>query len=370
MKFRLAALLLIFFSTAALANHSLVYNIVDTSKKDSIPPQFPGGMNLFYEYLKTNIKYPVLSRLKGVQGKVVVKFVVDSTGQVSKVKISNGLDKYCNEEALRIIRLSPKWIPGDINGKRADFLYNIPLSFKDTISIAGAGVMINGNLLRNYKTVKKTDLNKMPFYIMAPDLAKAIFGAKYNKKLVVFNDSAINLKGYDEAHFKNTFNMFQAIDTGKVQLNISEKVSSFNTWRQYLNKDSILGIFIYPASTYRTLDKNKLGSITLITKAGLDRQKKVKSSLIESIIAYRNGTSPLRKEMILIDEYHYNSVAIFNRIDTHPNIKCVVMAAIPFFRVYNRWTISKMTYRKSMGSLNTSFIKPSRNGKKLSCIPL
>lgn len=314
--FRLIVLFSIFYSTAAFANVSLVYKTTDTLKKDTIPPQYTGGIDLFYEYLKTNIKFPIASRLKGVQGKVMVKFVVDSAGQISNVKIKKGLDKYSNKEALRVMRQSPKWIAGTIKGKKVGFSYDIPLSFLDTVSMAGASVMVNGNLLKSNRETKKLNLDTLPFYIITRDLAQAIFGASYNKKLVVFNDSTINLSGYGETHFKNTFKMLQHIDTNKVQLNVSEKVNSIGPWRQYLNKDSILSVYVYPSASYNTLDKKKLGTVTLVTKAGLDRQKKIKATLIENIIAYRSGVSPLGNEMLLIDNYHYNSAAIFNRIDT------------------------------------------------------
>ncbi len=314
---RLTVLFLIFLSTSVAAHDLPIYNESDSLEKDTIAPQFPGGIGVFYEYLKTNIKFPIASRLKGVQGKVLVKFDVDSTGQVANIRIKKGLDKYTNQEALRIMSQSPKWMPGVIKGKKVSFLYTIPLSFLDTATFTGAAVIVNGNLLRNYKNINKLNLDNTPYHIISPAFSSALFGAKYNKKMLVFNDSSINLKGYSEAHFKNSFKLLQNIDTSKVQLNVSEKISSIDVWRNYLTSDSILSIFINPTPAYRTYDKNKLGAITLLTRAGYNRQKKTRDNLVKSIVDFRNGLVPLRNELILIDDYSYNGSWIFHRIDTN-----------------------------------------------------
>jgi len=317
MKYGLIALFLIAVNTTAFANQSIETIPADTLKQDSISAQFPGGMDLFYNYLKTSIKYPVISRLHGVQGKVMLKFVVDSSGQVSNVKVKKGLDRYTNREAVRIMRLSPHWIPGTIKGAKVSYVYYIPVSFQDTVSLKGAAVMVNGNVIKRYRSIKKMNLNSLPFQIIPPDLSMASLGARYNKKLLAFNDATPNTKGYDEEHFRTAFKLLENVDTGKVQLNVAEKLVDLNTWRQYLNKDSILNIYVNTGSVFRTQDQRKLGAITLVTKAGLIRQKKSKDTLIKSILNYRAGKSPLRAELIVIDGYSFNSAAIFNKIDTN-----------------------------------------------------
>ena len=317
MKYGLIALFLIAFNTTAFANQSIDSILADTLKQDSISAQFPGGMDLFYNYLKSSIKYPVISRLHGVQGKVILKFVVDSSGQVSNVKVKKGLDRHTNREAVRIMRLSPHWIPGTIKGAKVSYVYYIPVSFQDTVSLKGAAVMVNGKVIKRYRSIKKMNLNSLPFQIIPPDLSKASLGARYNKKLLAFNDVTPNTKGYDEEHFRTAFKLLQNVDTGKVQLNVAEKLVDLNTWRQYLNKDSVLNIYVNTGSVFRTQDQRKLGAITLVTKAGLIRQKKSKDTLIKSILNYRAGKSPLRAELIVIDGYSFNSAAIFNKIDTN-----------------------------------------------------
>ncbi|WP_457289961.1 energy transducer TonB [Pedobacter sp. UYP24] len=317
MLYRLTALLVLFFSTTILAKASAFSYPTDTLKKDTVPAQFPGGIDLFYQYLKTNTKFPIASRLKGVQGKVNLKFVVDTNGQVSNVKIKKGLDKHTNLEALRVVRQSVKWIPATINGIKQSFSYNIPIRFSDTVSLKGAEVMVNGNLLNRRRKAMRLNLDTLHYSVLEPKFATAIFGAKYNKKVVFFNDSVINTKGYNDAHFKYAFKMLQNIDTSKVQLNVADKPVSLNEWRKYLNKDSIVNISFYTAAVSRTIDKNKLGTASLITKAGIDKQKQVRQNLIQNIVAYRNGKGSLPTELVTIDNASYSTPAIYGNIDTN-----------------------------------------------------
>jgi TonB family protein len=357
MNYKLIALLLIGFNTTAFANQSIKTIATDTLKKDSISAEFPGGMDRFYNYLKTSIKYPVASRLRGVQGKVMLKFIVDSAGQVSNVKVKKGLDRFTNREALRIMRLSPKWIPATIKGTKVNSVYYIPVSFKDTANIKGAVVMVNGKLFKTYRSFRKLVLDTLPFQIILPTFSKAVLGKKYNKKLVVFNDVTPSTKGYNEDHFRTAFKLIQNIDTNKVQLNVADKIVDLNIWRQYLNKDSILNIYMYPASVYKTQGKDKLGTVMLVTKAGLDRQRKSKDNLINSIVAYRSGKSPLRKELILIDDYSYISTAIFDKIDTniiqYVNILSPTEAVRLFGSNYNNGIIYIYTKRYQANRLSS-----------------
>lgn len=77
-------------------------------------PEFPGGMGEFYKYLFKNMKYPKDAKKQGISGKVHVQFIIDSTGYViqDQVKIHSGLSPSCDEEAIRLIKESPKWLPG------------------------------------------------------------------------------------------------------------------------------------------------------------------------------------------------------------------------------------------------------------------
>jgi TonB family C-terminal domain len=96
-------------------------------------PQFPGGADALRKYIKDNLIFPEESAKNNVQGKVEVNFVVTKTGAIEKVIVMTSLDKYCDAEAIRLIKNMPKWIPGKVNGVPADMHRVIAVDFiKDT----------------------------------------------------------------------------------------------------------------------------------------------------------------------------------------------------------------------------------------------
>lgn len=82
------------------------------------------------KYLSSNIKYPTISQETGSQGKVIVQFVVDKDGTISNPEVVRGVDPYLDKEAIRVIRLMPKWKPGTQMDKPVKVKYAIPVSFK------------------------------------------------------------------------------------------------------------------------------------------------------------------------------------------------------------------------------------------------
>lgn len=93
-------------------------------------PEFPGGVEALYKYLAENIKYPVLAKEKGTQGRVYVAFVVEKDGSVSNAKVLRGVSEEVDAEALRVINAMPKWKPGMQQGVPVRVQYNIPIIFK------------------------------------------------------------------------------------------------------------------------------------------------------------------------------------------------------------------------------------------------
>lgn len=94
-----------------------------------IMPEFPGGGYAFYKFLADSIQYPQLAIENKIQGKVYVQFVVEEDGSITDIKVLRGIGGGCDEEALRIIKLMPNWIPGKQNGKPVRVLYNLPIKF-------------------------------------------------------------------------------------------------------------------------------------------------------------------------------------------------------------------------------------------------
>ena len=96
------------------------------------PASFPGGMQSFNNYINKNIKFPKEVKNGTISGKVLVDFVIDSTGQIppDEIKIKQGLCKSCDEEAIRLIKGSPKWNPGVQRDKPVRQRMIMPIMFK------------------------------------------------------------------------------------------------------------------------------------------------------------------------------------------------------------------------------------------------
>jgi TonB family protein len=110
--------------------------ITDTSKKNGAVftsveqvPEFPGGINAFGTFLAKNIRYPAEARSNGVQGRVIISFVVETDGSLSNLRIARGIGHGADEEAVRVLALSPNWQPGIQNGKKVRVAYSVPISF-------------------------------------------------------------------------------------------------------------------------------------------------------------------------------------------------------------------------------------------------
>ena len=79
-------------------------------------PSFPGGQAALMQYLASNIKYPVVAQENGVQGRVIVSFVVERDGSISDVKVARSVDPSLDREAQRVVKSMPKWKPGKADG--------------------------------------------------------------------------------------------------------------------------------------------------------------------------------------------------------------------------------------------------------------
>ena len=92
-------------------------------------PQFPGGDSERLKFLQNNITYPEKAMEKGIQGTVYITFIIEKDGSVTNVKVLRGIGGGCDEEAVRVIRKMPKWIPGKQRGKVVRCQFNMPIKF-------------------------------------------------------------------------------------------------------------------------------------------------------------------------------------------------------------------------------------------------
>jgi protein TonB len=93
-------------------------------------PTFPGGLEKFGQFLGRNLRYPPIARENGVQGRVYCTFVVEKDGSLTDIKVTRGIGGGCDEEAVRVLKSSPKWNPGVQNGRNVRVSYTVPIFFQ------------------------------------------------------------------------------------------------------------------------------------------------------------------------------------------------------------------------------------------------
>ena len=93
-------------------------------------PEFPGGEAALMKYINDNIRYPVMAIENGVQGRVTVQFVVTKDGSVGNVTVVRGVDRNLDEEAIRVCKTLPKFIPGKQNGQPVNVWFTLPVTFR------------------------------------------------------------------------------------------------------------------------------------------------------------------------------------------------------------------------------------------------
>lgn len=93
-------------------------------------PEYPGGMTAFMKWLNANLKYPYTAQRSNKQGKVIVSFIINKDGSVTDIKLMKGIDTNLDREALRVMKMMPKWKAGEYKGKPCRTLFCIPIVFK------------------------------------------------------------------------------------------------------------------------------------------------------------------------------------------------------------------------------------------------
>ena len=95
-----------------------------------VMPSFPGGQGARFEWLSKNIKYPVVAEENGVQGRVIVTFVVERNGSITDVQVVKSVDPSLDKEAVRVVKAMPHWIPGKQNGSAVRVKFTVPVTFR------------------------------------------------------------------------------------------------------------------------------------------------------------------------------------------------------------------------------------------------
>lgn len=93
-------------------------------------PSYKGGVGELMKFFSENLNYPEIAKRAGVEGKVILSFIVDKSGRINEVEVLKGIGAGCDEEAMRVINSMPNWNPGKQNGKAVLTKINIPVVFK------------------------------------------------------------------------------------------------------------------------------------------------------------------------------------------------------------------------------------------------
>ncbi|MBW4888341.1 energy transducer TonB [Mucilaginibacter sp. HMF5004] len=108
---------------------------IDKNKKEyrytkrNVEPEFRGGESALYRYLGYAIRYPNEAKENGIQGRVILKFIVEKDGSVANIEILKSPDSQLTQEAIRVLKNSPKWTPGMMYGRNVRVLYTLPVNF-------------------------------------------------------------------------------------------------------------------------------------------------------------------------------------------------------------------------------------------------
>ncbi|MBR5725549.1 MAG: TonB family protein [Muribaculaceae bacterium] len=102
-------------------------NVYETPE---VMPEFPGGMEGLIKFLQENVKYPAQATANKIEGRVVVQFIIDKTGQVGDVKVVRSVSEELDAEAVRVVESMPKFTPGRQSGKAVNVRYMLPITFK------------------------------------------------------------------------------------------------------------------------------------------------------------------------------------------------------------------------------------------------
>ncbi len=93
-------------------------------------PQFPGGNAALLKYISSNLNYPTVAAENGIQGRVLLRFVVSKTGNIENIQVLRSPDPSLEQEAIRVVKSMPKWVPGEKNGENVSVYFTLPITFR------------------------------------------------------------------------------------------------------------------------------------------------------------------------------------------------------------------------------------------------
>jgi len=126
-----------FKSTAQTGNSLVEETVVTTDVNDTTAhsyvaewPSFPGGNQARNQFLADNINYPRSAEKKGIEGRVIISFVIEKDGTITNVELVKGVEESLDNEAIRVVKLMPRWNPGKNNGKPVRTKHKVDVVYK------------------------------------------------------------------------------------------------------------------------------------------------------------------------------------------------------------------------------------------------
>ena len=155
-------------------------------------PEFPGGMAEAMEFLAKNINYPVAAQQAKIEGRVIVQFVVERDGSVSDVKVMRGVSPELDAEAIRVVSMMPKWIPGKQRGKAVAVKYTMPIMFRlQTPEPKREEVVVHADNVKNVLIIVDGEIKEgMNLSQISPETIESISVMKNETAIAEYGDKA------------------------------------------------------------------------------------------------------------------------------------------------------------------------------------
>ena len=168
-------------------------------------PAYPEGQGALLEFLAKNINYPTVAKENGVEGMVVVQYVIEKDGSISNAKVVKGIGAGCDEEALRVVNAMPNWVAGKQRGQAVAVQFNLPIRFKledKTSSVLPTNTNTTRLKVEDFKT--------------SPNPSKGLFNLSFRADGKAMKISVYNM--YGEQLFHQSFDNFDGTYNGQIDL--------------------------------------------------------------------------------------------------------------------------------------------------------
>ena len=225
-------------------------------------PQFPGGMQEALNFLGTHVRYPVAAQEAKIEGRVIVGFVVGKDGSVSDIKVVRGINPELDAEAVRVVSMMPKWIPGKQRGKAVAVKYTMPIMFrlqnpksekKETASFQQTNLKVD-------KDASQKDVEAVKSYLRDG----------YEELQMNLNDESVEQLPSGGVRYKNKSSVTMHVEDGKYPLIIidGKEVGRGTDLLKNVPVDQIESISVMKneAAIAQYGDKAKDGVISIATK--------------------------------------------------------------------------------------------------------